>query len=184
MPQSDQIASPMDSLIADFNLSIRRLAETPLKSIKDINDELRLNLYPSLIAIAEQVAEVDEVMQEVVEHQESYIHPQLTAQIFQTIAIALELTKEVKALELDDFTKKKLTKLITAFEHSAELTAMGVNEATTDIDDDDDDDDDDDNDDDNADDNADDDDDSDTDDTDSDNNDDAPPVIEGETEES
>jgi cobalamin biosynthesis protein CobT len=134
MSETDQIASPTDALIADVRISRKRLKDEPPKSIAALVDELVNNVYPTIMAALEQIAEVDEVMQEVVEQQESYIHPRLAAQIFQTIALVGALINEVKKLEVDDLTRKKLADLMAALTHSVELSAMGVGEATTDFD--------------------------------------------------
>lgn len=123
-------AGPIDSLIADFRLNAKRLKEMPLDSIQAVNDELRNNTYPSMIALAEQIAEVDEIIQEVVEHQESYISTDLGRQILETVTIGFALIKMIKELEIEDqFAKKRLTDIVDAFEKSAELTMMGVSDA-------------------------------------------------------
>jgi hypothetical protein len=131
IPTEEAESGPMDSLIADFRLSIKRLKEKPLKSLEEITKELTLNVYPSLIALAENVAEVDEVIQELVDQQESYIQKQLAVQIFATLTaggVLVELIKEEMAT-FDDLKRKKFAASVHAFEHSAELTAMGVTEA-------------------------------------------------------
>jgi len=145
MTTETEHTTPMDSLIADFNLHIKRLKKTPPTSVEEMTKELIFNVYPSMIALAENIAEVDEVIQEVVEQQDSYIRPELAAQIFATIAagaVLIELTQELMP-DLDDLKKKKLADAIKAFEKNAELTAMGVGDAITDPGDDDEDDEDD-----------------------------------------
>jgi hypothetical protein len=132
MADTEHTPGPMDSLIADFKLSMKRLKDTPLKTPEDVTKELRFNVYPSMIALAEQIAEVDDVIQEVVEQQDSYVQPDLAAQILSTVAAAGMLAEEVKRAlpALDDLTRKKLLDLIRAFEHSAEITVTHVAEAT------------------------------------------------------
>ena len=134
MTEIEHTPGPVDSLIADFRLAIKRLKEAPLKSLKDVNQELIFNTYPSMIALAEQIAEVDDVIQEVVEQQDSYIHPSLAAQILSTVAAGGVLIEEIKKIPLDDLQRKRLDDLVAQFEHSAELTIMGVSDATTDAD--------------------------------------------------
>ena len=158
MPEVDHTPSPTTVLIRDFRLNRKRLlqwlpdvlekAET-LEDLKGalayVVGEIANGVYPSLIAEAEQIAEVDEVIQEVVDQQESYLHPELSGQIFQTLAIGGALAGEVRrvAEDLDDDLKrKKLNDLVDAFVKSSELTEMAVNEASSFDDDDDDDDDD------------------------------------------
>ncbi len=133
MSETEQHApGPMDSLIADFRVSMKRLKEHPPESIEDITKELRLNVYPSLVALAEEVAEVDEVVLEMSNQQDSYIQAELAAQIFQTIAIGGQLLKEIRGLlsSMSDLTAKRVKGMLDGFEHSMELTMMGVAEAT------------------------------------------------------
>lgn len=138
MMNEQQHAGPIDSLIADFRLAMRRLKERPLDSIEAVNRELHDNVFPSMIALAEQIAEVDEVIQEVVEHQESYISVELAGQISETIAVGFALIKTMRDLEISDqLAKKRLDDLAAAFEKSAELTMMGVADAAPDEDEDD-----------------------------------------------
>jgi hypothetical protein len=122
----------MDSLIADFRVARKRLKESPPTTVEGMIEELRNNVYPSMIALAEQVAEVDEVVLEMSEQQDSYIQSELAAQIFSTIAIGGQVLEEVRNLmpEMSDLTAKRLKDLLDGFEHSMELTVMGVSEAT------------------------------------------------------
>lgn len=129
---------PIDSLIADFRLNMKRLKEAPLNSFQAVNEELYNNIYPSVIAITEQIFEVDEVIQEIVEHHESYISIELAGQISETIAIGFALIKVIKELKIENqLAKKRLSDLAGAFEKSAELTMMGVSDATPEDDEDD-----------------------------------------------
>lgn len=124
---------PMDSLIADFRVARKRLKESPPTTVEGMIEELRNNVYPSMIALAEQVAEVDEVVLEMSEQQDSYIQSELAAQIFSTIALGGQLLEEVRSLlpEMsDDLAAKRVKDLLDGFEHSMELTVMGVSEAT------------------------------------------------------
>lgn len=131
MTTEEHTPGPMDSLIADFRLSMKRLKDRPLASIDEVNTELRMNVYPSMIALAEQVAEVDDIIQEVVEQQDSYLQPELAAQIFATIGAGGELAEEVRRLApaLDDLARKKLLDLVRKFEHSAQITVTQLADA-------------------------------------------------------
>lgn len=126
------MAEKLDALIADFRLRRKALKERPITSFEQLNAELCNNFYPCMEALAEEIREVDAVIQEVVEQQESYIDPELVAQILQTLALGEALAREVEKLLLDDLTKKKLEEIIKAYRHSAEVTTMGVADAATD----------------------------------------------------
>lgn len=123
---------PVDNLIADFRVARNRLKETPIEDFDALNAELRDNTYPCMIALAEQIAEVDEIIQEVVDHQESYILPELEGQIAQTLVIATALIGEVKKVlpQLDDMSIGRISKVIAELSKSIELTGMGVSEAS------------------------------------------------------
>lgn len=126
------MAEKLDALIADFRLRRKALKERPITSFEQLNNELCNNFYPSMEALAEEIHEVDAVIQEVVEQQESYIDPELAAQILQTIALGEALAREAEKLPLDDLTKRKIEEIIKAYRHSAEVTTMGVADAATD----------------------------------------------------
>lgn len=132
--------SPTDSLIADFRLSMKRLKETPLSTPEAVSRELQLNVYPSLIALAEQIAEVDEVVLELTEQGDSYLQPELAKQIFEMIALGAGVVDEARKLlpSVDDLARKRITELLDGFEKSIELVIMGINDAVVDDDDDDD----------------------------------------------
>jgi sugar-specific transcriptional regulator TrmB len=127
---------PIDALIADFKINRKRLKEHTPKSIKELTDELCNNVYPSMIALAEQIAEVDDIMQETIEQQDSYLQQEAAAQILHTVALAGGLLVEVEKIvpTLDDMTKKRVEALIKDLEQSMELTSMVVTDATVDFD--------------------------------------------------
>lgn len=125
------MAEKLDVLIADFRLRRKALEKQPIESLEQLNNELCKNLYPCMEALAEEIREVDAVIQEVVEQQESYISSELTAQILQTIALGEAVAREVEKLVLDDLTKRKMEEIIKAYRHSAEITTMGVADAST-----------------------------------------------------
>lgn len=136
---------PIDALIADFRVSRKRLLswvteELPKtdtnEAIKFVVMEIANNVYPSLIAEAEQIAEVDEVIQEVVEQQDSYIQPDLAAQILHTATLGESVVTEVKKVlnEINDLKRKRIKELLDAFEQSVEITVMGVTNASVIVD--------------------------------------------------
>jgi hypothetical protein len=124
-------AGPIDSLIADINISLKRLKKTPIDSFDALNKELRFNVYPTMSAICDQIAEVDDVIQEVVEMQESYIQPEAAAQIFKSFAVGALVVEEIKKLisDFDDVTAKRWNELLAEYEKETELAAMIVQEA-------------------------------------------------------
>lgn len=142
--ETDHTPGPLDSLIADWRISRKRLKENPPTTIEAMVAELRDNVYPSMIALAEQCVEIDEVVLEMSEHQDSFIQRPLAAQIFQTVALGAQVVDEVRAFlpELSDIAAKKVGALLSEFERSLELTVMGVSDAAADDEDEDDEDDD------------------------------------------
>lgn len=121
-----ETAGPIDSLIADANALIKRLKKTEFKTPDDVRLELVNNTYPMIVATLENVAEVDEVVFEMSEQQESYITDELAAQIFSTIAAGGVLVELLQGVEVDDLMKKKIADAIKNFERQAELTVMAV----------------------------------------------------------
>lgn len=120
----------MNGLVADIRALRKRLREKPLMDLQQFNNELVNNLYPAMEALAEQIAEVDGVIQEVVEQQESYLHPEFAAVIMGALALGEELAKAVENLEVDDLTRKKLHHLVAAYRLAAGQAAAGVADAT------------------------------------------------------
>lgn len=144
MAETEHTAGPVESIIADVRVSRKRLLKwvesdlpnmEPGEAIRYLVVEMANNVYPTIEATLEQVAEVDEAVLEMVDQQGSFIQPELVAQIFQTINIGGTICDEIKKLNLDDLTKKKLSDLTAAFEKSAEITTMGVTASMTDGDD-------------------------------------------------
>lgn len=138
MPESDTATGPIDSLIADIRVSLKRLKKAPIESWDALNRELQFNAYPTMLAICEQIAEVDDVIQEVVEQQESYLQPELAAQILKSIALGAALVEEVKKMitDLDDVARKRWSELLAEYEKETELAIMGLQDAMIDGDDD------------------------------------------------
>ena len=124
-------AGPIDLLTAEIRVSKKRLKKAPIDSWDALNKELRLNLYPTLEAICEQIAEVDDVIQEVVEMQESYLQPETAAQIFKSFALGEVIIEEVKKLipDFDEVTAKRWNELIAEYEKETELAVMIVQDA-------------------------------------------------------
>ena len=135
--QQDHTPGPVDSLIADFRVARKRLVESPPDTVEGMVAELRNNVYPSMIALAEQIIEIDEVVLEMSEQQDSFIQQELASQIYQTIAIGSQVLEETRNMipEMSDIAKNRVTDLLDGFEHSMELTMMGVSNATVDPDD-------------------------------------------------
>lgn len=134
MTEPDHTPGPMDALIADFRVTRNRLRDSPPTTIKAMVEELRNNVYPSMIALAEQIAEVDEVVLEMSEQGDSFIQPELAAQFFSTIAIGAQVLEEARNFlpEMSDLARKRVKDLLDNFEQSMELTFMGISEATVD----------------------------------------------------
>lgn len=121
--------SPADQLVQDFEAAIERLVAKPIMDFEQLNSELRNNVYPSMMALAEQVSEVDGVIQEVVEQQDSYVTDDLGGQILGVFATALILAEEIEKLSLDDLNKKKLGEIIKHLRETAQQAAAYLHEA-------------------------------------------------------
>jgi len=133
------MTTPLESLVADFKFSVSRLGKTPPDSVRRLVDELKNNVYPSLIALAEQLIEVDGVIQEVVEPTESYLTRDLADLIAMTIACGGMLCSMVEGMleSMDDMTKQRAKKLVEDFTRSANQASIGVALAAGDDEDDD-----------------------------------------------
>lgn len=144
MAEGDFIAGSIDTVIADYRRSANRLKKKPIDSWEALNNELVNNVYPSLIMLAEQQAETIDIVDEMADHHDSYIQPDVAEQIFTTVALGSKAAEFLRAQAeaLDDLAKKKLLSFIDEFERSLELTTMTVASITVTGDDDDGDDDD------------------------------------------
>jgi hypothetical protein len=127
-------AGPIDLLTAQIRVSKKRLKKTPIDSWDALNRELRFNVYSTMEAICDQIAEVDDVIQEVVEMQESYLQPETAAQLFKSFALGELMVEEIKKLipTFDDVTAKRWNELITEYEKETELAVMIIQDAIED----------------------------------------------------
>lgn len=139
-------SDPITSLIADFRLSAKRLKDTPLTNFEEVTRELSLNVYPSMIALAEQVADsvadVEDILGEVAE--QDYLQPETATQILTTIAAAASVIELLEPVlrDLDDLKRHKIMEAIQIFQKSAEITVMTVTNSVVEDEDDEDDEDD------------------------------------------
>ena len=133
-------------LITDCEKSRKRLISNPLATSGDVSRELANNVYPMIKAVLEQVLEVDDVVQEVIEHTESFVQPDLAEIIFSALAAGGAIAQLVKELiehgELDDLRKKRLLDATKTWEELAGLATLAVADAAASDDSDDDSDDD------------------------------------------
>ena len=106
--------------------------------IASVLEEQANNTIPLLDSSLDQIAEVDEVVEEFISQGESYIQSELAAQIFEVIGLSASMHQELtKLLPLvDDLQRKRLSEMLDEWERSAELTVMNVNDATSEEDED------------------------------------------------
>lgn len=140
MPQSEPVASPIESLIADIKIAARRLSQRSFASVDDAHAEFRDNVYPTLVQICEQMMEVDEIVGDYIENRGSYVEPALAAQIFGALILGSQLVGEVRKLVLDDVTRERVVKLCDEYERAAEVASRSVGDAVEEVEDDEDDD--------------------------------------------
>lgn len=133
-----QMTGPLGRVVADLHLLISNLKKNDKA---DIRQELVFNTYPAMIALAEQIGEIDDAIQELVDQQESYLQPALAGLIETALAIGRELATEISKLAIsDDLAKKRIADLVKAYSQSAEMASLAVREAIIDDDEDDNDD--------------------------------------------
>ena len=151
MPPEDLVIGPIDRLKADASISRKGFkkrtgdicsqdlssmsAKNQLvlvwKLFKVVISQVSDDIHPLIDLMCDQLAEQEELYDELVEHQESYIQKDLAIQIFSTIALAgqlVELVREV-ASQLDDLKRKKIMDAVETLERSAEVTSMAVSNA-------------------------------------------------------
>lgn len=128
---SDDTYSPAESLLEDLRKARQRLQKRPLTTVAEVSRELRDNTYPAMEAIVENIIELDGVIQEVVEHQDSYIQEDLAAKVMAAITAGAVLVDLVKSLlpGLDDITRKKFEEAISVFEVNAQAAVEGISDA-------------------------------------------------------
>jgi hypothetical protein len=110
--------NPVETLIADLQAATQRLKDAPLKTTSDVQRELTLNVYPCMIAVAEQLAEVDGVIQEIVEQQETYLRPEFAALVFAVLGAGAALVETAEKMPqdlLDDVSRHRLQEAIMAW---------------------------------------------------------------------
>lgn len=116
--------------IADIRLACRRLS-TPgfFNTIDDVRRELVDNVYPAMEALAHQVKETIDEVDEIADAQGSFIDEELGQTILGALASAAAVVEEVKKLPLDDMTKQRIMALCDAHSHAAEVASLAITEA-------------------------------------------------------
>lgn len=128
--QNESTTGPIEGLMADINIAMRRLAQRRFETLDDAHTEIMMNLYPTMVEICRQMHEVDEIVADYIENRESYVEPALAAQVFGALTVGTRIVEEVRKMTvLDDVTKKRLGELCDAYEKAAEIAAIGVGEA-------------------------------------------------------
>jgi hypothetical protein len=132
-------------LIKDCKGARKRLLESPLATSAQASSEMANNMYPLLEAILKEIAEVDDVIQEVIDQTESFVQEDLAEAIYAALTAGGQLVSQVAELlssgDLDDLRKRKLADAAAVYEALAAAAVAAVHDASSDSDDDSDDDD-------------------------------------------
>jgi hypothetical protein len=141
-------SNPLDRIKADCSVVAKQIktmiAGDAEVTSKAVLEQIAYNVVPLISALADEVAEVDDIVQEVVEREESYLHPEIGQQILGTFALGqavLAIMREHLLPNMDDIARKKAAELCDGFEKSMELSIITVTAIVDDDGDDDDDDD-------------------------------------------
>ncbi len=132
MKTMNQQSNPLDRIKADCSVVAKGLKAMVKKgdaTTTQVLEQLALNVVPLIAALADEVAEVDDIVQEVVAREESYLHPELAQQILGTMALGqavLQIMREQLLPSMDDITRKKAAELCDGFEKSMELSILTV----------------------------------------------------------
>lgn len=132
-----ETVSKLDRLIADFSLTQKKIrgisAERfDLATVKTILAE---DVLPSFIALAREVRDIDDGVQDLFDQEESLIRPDLAAVIMSAFRLGVELADEVeKSLSKldDDLAKKKLGDKLKGFRQATEVAVMCVDQVMED----------------------------------------------------
>lgn len=118
MRDAEPVLSDLEALVVDVRAArskyLAAAADTELTSerraIKD--------LFAAVLALADNITEVDAVVAEMVEHEECYLLPELGQVILSALTsgrdLAQSLSAKVESSD-DDLEKKRVTELVTSF---------------------------------------------------------------------
>lgn len=124
----------LDEAIADIKFAHQRARRAKALETKH---ELAENVYPLLLKLAEavagDVAELGEVVDEILDSEGSVIQPELAVVLFSHIMASRSLAAAVRKLALDEVTRKKLETLCDTVEHLATQAEGGVQDAAVEL---------------------------------------------------
>ena len=140
--------SRLESLRADAKLHRQRIAKADWSKLGDagkaMKSELADNLWPWVEAYCEAVAEevvgrvddLDEAVFELIEREDSAIHPELAMMIIGVFEHGKLVAAELEKLlpHADDLQRKRLKDMVHAYRQGAEIVAQRVAEVTLDDD--------------------------------------------------
>lgn len=131
------MSSPVDVLIADIRAAAARLGARKFETPDDVRTVLIDDTYPMMEALAEQLVEVDKIVEEM-SQPESFLDEDEATQIRNVITIGAALYEIVQGLlpSMNDIDRKKAAEVCAAFESAAQLAMMVVEQATDEDDDD------------------------------------------------
>lgn len=102
-----------------------------------IASEVKLNIAPLMLSSAkilddlqDSVDSLNEVVSELIEHEESYLQPDLAQQITTLIQVGMRICEESMQLASDEITKKRIGDLVAVYTESAVLVQERVEEIT------------------------------------------------------
>jgi hypothetical protein len=134
-------ATKLSETLSDLTMAEKRAKKLLAGGTLDVKHELVNNVYPLLRKLAEAAApqeaveELGEELDELLEQEGSTIQPELGGLIVTFVGAASELVDAVRALELDDVTRKKLEGFCGRIEEMTPYVLNEVQAATITIDD-------------------------------------------------
>lgn len=125
------MSSPVDVLIADIKAAAARLAARKFETPDDVRLVLIDDTYPMMEALAEQLVEVDKIVEEMTQP-ESFLDDEEAQHIRSALALGGALYEIVQKLlpQMNDIDKKKAGEVCAAFENAVQLAMMVVEQAT------------------------------------------------------
>ncbi len=139
-----EVLSPSEALAADFKIARKRIRSVLVLTEEDraalpaplvrwvdaVATEFSDNVFPGMLALAENQIEAEGLIDELADQQESYLEPELVILINATIEAGSRLADELRALQGDDLWKKRVGEMLTTWDQLAETTTAGVLQAS------------------------------------------------------